>query len=263
MQKLKTKVEKSKSVSSITPKAIRSGANLLPVKGLIFAMAYAVINDHVSRSRSSEVAASMQKVSKQLKELMKLANDLQGAKDVSSIALYQSMKHSIAAYVGLFYALEHSTRDAYVENANGPSKRMKKEQNLLLIPAVMASQGEDKSEVAAYLTRNMYKVPFRVLYHSSKAAMHIELFEQAMGIKTAPDHMVKRFSSVLDRMEKKMKEIDNGRINPIEDEMLKNMFVTEAIHMSNNTDMKLAEFISEKVMPNTFNSKVANRIQRR
>lgn len=247
MQKLKAKIEKTKSASALNSKSIRSGANLLPIKGLIFAMAYAMINDHVSRSRSKDVASSMQRVSKYLKELMKLANELQRSGDVSSTALYASIRHAIIAYVSLFYALEHSTRNAYVDNANGASKRHGKEQNLLMIPAVMAANGEDKTDVTDYLVRNMYKVPFRVLYHSSKAAMHIELLEQAMGIKAAPDHMMKRFSSVLDRMEKKMKEIEDGKIDPEEDEKLKAMFIEEAIRLSNSADMKVAEFISEKV----------------
>ena len=84
-----------------------------------------------------------------------------------------------------------------------------------------------------------------------------------MGIKAAPDHMMRRFSSLLDRMERKMKEIEEGKINPMEDEMLKQMFIDEAIRLSNSADMKIAEFMNEKVMPNAFSHKVAHRMQRR
>lgn len=203
-------------------------------------------------------------MSKQLKELSIFATDLQKMREVSGSELYKHIKLATIAYVELFYSLDSKERDLFLQSCGGHhGKKITNEQNLLLIPAIMASRGEPKSHVTGFLIGAIYKIPFRVLYHSSKAAVHIELLQQAMGIKDTPDGPVKRFSDALARMDKVMQGIDEGSLSPDHDELFKQRFVEEAVLLSQSTEMKVADFISEKIMPNAFTDRMARKIIRR
>ena len=264
MQKLKTRNEKSKSAARALSLAIRCGANLLPLKGLLYAMAHAKASRHVTGSSKEQVRISLRRLNRQMKELAMLADDLQSMKDISGEELHKGIKRATATYVELFYNLNNDDRDSYLTSCSGHnSKKIANEQNLLLIPALMASRGESKDEITDFLSNNIYKIPFRVLYHSSKAAVHIELLEQAMGIKNAPEALIKNFSNALGNMVKCMDAIEQGSISPVADESLKQEFVDEAVLLSQQTDMKIADFISEKVMPSAFTDRMARRIVRK
>jgi hypothetical protein len=93
--------------------------------------------------------------------------------------------------------------------------------------------------------------------------VHIELLQQAMGIKDAPDGPIKRFSNALASMDNLMQRIEAGDLNPEIDEEAKGKFVDEAVLLSQSTDMKVADFISEKIMPNAFTDRLAKKIIRK
>ncbi len=244
--------------------AIRCGANLLPVKGLLYAMAHAKSSRHVAGSSKHGSAAAVRKLSAQMKELSEFATALQRMRQFSGSELYKNIKLATVSYVDLFYALDTKDRDAFLASyAGSHGKKIAHEQNLLLIPAIMASRGEPKSQVTSFLIGAIYKIPFRVLYHSSKAAVHIELLQQAMGIKDTPDGPVKRFSDALARMDKVMSSIEEGELRPEVDEDFKEKFVDEAVLLSQSTSMNIADFISEKVMPHAFTDRLARRVIRR
>ncbi|MFI5412488.1 MAG: hypothetical protein ACHQX1_01200 [Candidatus Micrarchaeales archaeon] len=252
------------SASKTLSLAIRCGANLLPVKGLLYAMAHAKSSRHVTGSSKSGAAETQRKLAKYMKELATLATDLQSMKEVSGSELYRHIRLATISYVDLFYSLEGKERDLYLTSCVGHhGKKIENENNLLLIPAIMASRGEPKSHVTSFLVNNIYKIPFRVLYHSSKAAIHIELLQQAMGLKNAPDSIMKRFSETLTGVESIMQSIEEGEIKPEEDEVMKQDFVEEAVTLSQSTDMKIADFISEKIMPNAFTDRMAKKIIRK
>ena len=244
--------------------AIKCGANLLPIKGLLYAMAHAKASRHVTGASKEKARIALRRLSKQMKALMMLADDLQKLKEISGEELYREIKRATELYVDLFYSLEEHERDSYLSSCSGHnSKKIANEQNLLLIPAIMASRNEDQEQLSNFLSSNIYKIPFRVLYHASKAAIHIELLEQAMGIKNAPEAMVKGFSNALGNMVKCIESIEQGNIRPELDEAFKYDFIEEAVVLSQSTDMKIADFISEKVMPSAFSERMAKRIIRK
>jgi hypothetical protein len=245
--------------------AIKCGANLLPVKGMLYAMAYANASGHVSRSTRRGADEARGKMSKQMKELALLASDLQRLRAASGSELYKGIKLAVISYVDLFYSLDSRERDLFITGCvpGRSRKKIMDEQNLLLIPAIMASRGEPKAKVTEFLISGVYKIPFRVLYHSSKAAIHIELLQQAMGLKGTPEASVKRFSDVLERVNDKMESIEEGDLRPEADENLKDRFVAEAVLLSQTTNMKIADFISERVMPNAFTDRLARKTIRR
>jgi len=228
-------------------------------------MAYANASNHVSRSSKHGTEEALRKMSKQMKELALLASALQKMEARSGSELYKSIKLATMSYVDLFYSLDNKERDLYISNC-APGRGRRKiidEQNLLLIPAIMASRGEPKSRVTTFLINGVYKIPFRVLYHASKAAVHIELLQQAMGLKGTPETSVRRFSDVLEKLSETMESIDNGDPRPEADENLKDKFVAEAVLLSQTTNMKIADFISERIMPNAFTDRIAKKVIRR
>ncbi len=265
MQRLKLSDRTRNTSASRLSLAIKCGANLLPVKGLLYAMAYAKASGHIVHSTKPGADEALRKMSKQMRELALLASDLQKMKATSGSELYKNIKLATISYVDLFYSLNSKDRDLYISSC-GPGRSRKKimdEQNLLLIPAIMASRGEPKAKVTAFLIGGVYKIPFRVLYHSSKAAMHIELLQQAMGLKGTPEAPVKRFSDVLEKINETMENIEEGDLRPEADENLKEKFVGEAVLLSQSTNMKIADFISEKIMPNAFTERLAAKVIRK
>jgi hypothetical protein len=266
LQKTKSRPDKTRGVSAskTLSLAIRCGANLLPVKGLLYAMSHAKSSRHVTGSSKATAAESVKKMSKYMKELSEFATGLQTMHDVSGSELYKQIKTATTSYVDLFYNMDTKERDLYLTSCVGHhGKKITNEQNLLLIPAIMASRGEPKSNVTSFLVNSIYRIPFRVLYHSSKAAMHIELLEQAMGIKSSPDKAMEKFSDALTKVDMRMQAIEDGTIRPEGDETLKEEFTTEAVLLSQTSDMKIADFISEKIMPNAFTDRIARRIIRK
>ncbi len=264
MLKLKARPERSKSAVKNLIVAIMCGANLLPVKGLIYAMSHARASRYVSSSQGKQAQANMKRLSKNLKELSLTATDLQKLQEVSGTALHRLIKNSTSSYIDMFYDLEPKERELYLASSGATRKKIANERNLLILPAMMASRGEPKAEVVHHLVNAVYKIPYHVLYHSSKAAIHTELLQQAIGFKSAPDEAVMgKFSDVLNRMDSRMKEIELGGIKPEHDESLKQEFVTEAVMLSQATDMHIADFMSEKIMPNAFTDRMARRIIRK
>ena len=232
---------------------------------MLYAMSHARASRYVTGSQKQEVHAALQRMGKYTRELSLLATDLQRMREVSGTAFHRQLRLATIAYVNVFYSMDNAKRDSYLESCVGHhTKKIANEQNLLLIPAIMASRGEPKNDVIQFLTNNIYKIPFRVLYHSSKAAVHIELLEQAMGIKAAPEEeQMRSFSETLGRLDRRMQEIADGTVKPEQDEVLKQEFIEEAIDLSQTSEMRVAEFMSEKIMPNAFTERIAKRMVRK
>ncbi len=228
-------------------------------------MAYAKASGHVVHSSKQGSDEALKKMSKQMRELSLFATDLQKMKSVGGSELYKSIKLATIAYVDLFYSIGARERDMFIEDCvpGRVRKKITDEQNLLLIPAIMAARGESKAKVTNFLIGGIYKIPFRVLYHSSKAAIHIELLQQAMGLKGMPEAPVKRFSDVLEKINTTMENIEDGDFRPESDENLKEKFVGEAVLLSQSTSMKIADFMSEKIMPSAFTDRLAAKIIRK
>ncbi|MCL5430368.1 MAG: hypothetical protein M1504_02730 [Candidatus Marsarchaeota archaeon] len=263
MQKQKSRGERRKASIITLVSAIRCGANLIPVKGLIYALSHAKANRHVAGSTRKAVKESVKNLNKSMKDLTTMSDDLRSMKDVTGVELNECIRSATASYVELFYALSIDERKQYLESSHSYTKRVPREENLLLIPALMASKGEPKDNIIDFLSSNIYKMPFRVLYHASKAAVHIELLEQSMGIKSAPEPLLNGFSKALNNISDCMNQIEEGNVRPEYDEAIKYDFIEEAVTLSTTSDMKIADFISEKVMPSAFTERMARRIIRK
>ena len=220
-------------------------ANLLPLRSLIYALSYTKYKvgmvDHIG--------AYARRLAPQVRILNSVAKSLGTANEINPDSLYRSIEGSVTPYVEMFYALEKEKREAYLNSLDGYAKpkHIRPEQNLLLVPALMAERGIPKEEVVSGLSRALYKAPFKALYDSSKAALHIALLEESMAIKKVPDRMLKDFSGSLTMLKSVIERIEEGEIEPHEDEKVKRRFISEAVAFSEASDVWVADFICERL----------------
>jgi hypothetical protein len=264
LQKEKTRINKNKSSFKRLSTAIKCGANLLPVVTMIYSMQHAKKSSYILETSNPIIRMSLQDMNEKIIMLKTTAKNLQKMKDIDDDELYKIIYNATTSYVNLFYHMSEDAIDNYIINSEGHiTKNINRENNLLLIPAILAARGEPSSDVINFITNNVYKVPFKILYHSSKAALHIELLEQSMGIKTISIQTLNNLNLLLQQLEKRTKEIEEGNIRLDENTLLKEKFIESIIEISYGKDLNIPEFISEKIMPNAFIERTTKKLIRK
>ena len=238
---------KSKTLRSTIPRAtsleIRAKANALPLKSLIYALSHTVANPIIENDAKNDgIGRRVQMLSRHIANLNRMADVLSRSGIVRADVMYREMASAATSYVNLFYAMRHSSRTGYIARCytDGTCSRVKPENTMLVMPALMATKREKRNRVASTLTRHLYSMPLRVVYRTSKAAMHVELLEQAMSVKHVPDSALRRFSSSLKKMDALIHAIENGAIDPQSDERLKELFIDEIVELSQRDDLMMA-----------------------
>lgn len=240
---------------------IRCRANILPLKSLLYATAHA--RQNVCKPRNSNASLYAHKLTSQMRNLSYMINSLNfsgkppkqpqqqpepGANPENPKEHSKGIESSVNTYVDLFYSVSKDERKTYMDSFNKrKSSKIKPERNLLIIPALMAELKQPKEDVSKGLFYALYKMPFKILYDSSKSALHVALLEQNMAIKSVPYETVERFSKSMTRLETRMRSIEKGLVNPHEDEEVKADFIEKAIEFSRTTDINIADLIAEKV----------------
>ena len=242
---------------------IRCRANVLPFKSLLYAIAHA--NKYVIKQRNSNASLYAHRLSTQMRDISSTVNSLRAATAISpSESLARGgnqdspdmnpdsnsgrIRSAINTYVELFYNISKEERKSYIESfGSGRKTKIKPERNLLIVPALMAELKLPKEEVSNGLFHSLYKMPFKVLYDSSKSALHVALLEQNMAIRTVPYDTVESFSKSMEKLESRMKEVDGGRVEPQEDEEIKADFIEKAMEFSKVTEINIIDLISERV----------------
>jgi hypothetical protein len=236
-------------------------ANILPVRSMIYALSYTKykigLADHLGPYARGFAS--------QIRSLNSLAKTLKSETEVEPGAYYRQIEGAVASYVDLFYAIGKEKRKAYLGTLDGFARprHIKPEQNLLLIPAVLADRRVPKEEVARELTRSLYKAPFKALYDSSKSALHILELERSMAIRRVPEHMLDGFSRSMERFGSRIAKIESGAIEPMEDERAKGRFVLDAIEFSDSSGVWVADFICEKLITREVELKKVHMLARR
>ena len=259
-QALRTSIPKSTSIE------IRAKANMLPIKSLIYALSHVIADPSVqSDARNDGIGRRVQMLSRHVSNLGRIANVLSRSGIVRPEMLYRTISSATTSYVNLFYAMKHGCRSSFIERCytDGTCGRVRPDSNILVMPALMATRKEKRNKVSSNIIRHLYSMPMKVVYRSSKSAMHVELLEQALSVKSISDSALRRFSASLKKMDALIGAIEAGAIDPGSDEQLKELFIDEIVELSLSEDIRLAEYVSEKLSTNSVNYKVARRIMRK
>ncbi|MDE1810667.1 MAG: hypothetical protein KGH66_01335 [Candidatus Micrarchaeota archaeon] len=244
-------MEASRSRSRIIDKAltigIKSRANSLPFKSLLYAMSHARLK--MGNSKAQVTTLHLKKLTQSQRIIHEIAKGLDAQEDPDPSAIYKHIKGATAHYVNLFYALTSEERTEYIAKIGRMklSREIRPEENLLLMPAINAELREQKSNVINTIANRLYRAPFKVLYDSSKSALHVALLERNMAIKSVPEQMLKNFSSIMSKMDEVIKSIDMGLIDATTFDEVKNEFVADAVNFSAQTEIGLVSVISERI----------------
>ena len=238
---------------------IRCRANILPLKAMLYAIAHARQKACKPRNSNStlyvprlttqmrELAASIDALNAHSSQPMRLAQSEPQA-DPDDPELHSGgIESSIRTYVDFFYTISKAERKEYMETFGNPRARVGAERNLLLIPALMAEMGQPKEEVSKGLFWHLYRMPFKVLYDSSKSALHVGNLLNNMAIRSVEYGTVDSFSKSMSRLEARIKAIEKGQIRPQEDERLKAEFIERAIGFSKITDINVIDIMAQRV----------------
>ena len=225
---------------------IRCRANLLPFKSIKYALQHAKLKLHGTRKSNANLY--VQKLQSKLKELDGTMDSFRDSVDIDPDRHSGELKSALDLYVELFYCISREERRQYINSFNATRYGgIIPQRNLLIIPALMAELNEPEQELSRALFCKLYCMPFKVLHESSKSALHVGILEQNMAIISVPYKNVERFSNSMSRLESRIKTIDEGSINPHEDEDLKADFIEKAAEFSNDTKIDIMDLISERV----------------
>ncbi len=241
---------------------IRCKANILPLKSLLYVIAHA--NKYVVKPKNSNASLYVHRLTAQMREIGAMANTLNGSGDINPDDHSSGIESAINAYVNLFYTATKDERKSYIESFNnGKKTKIKPERNLLIVPALMAELNQSKEEVSKGLFYYLYKMPFKILYDSSKSALHVALLEQNMAIRTVPYDTMEKFSQSMSKLESRIKSVEKGNIMPQDDEDTKADFIEKAIEFSKVTEINIIDLISERVGTESAIRTRMHRIMRR
>jgi hypothetical protein len=254
---------------------IRSRANLLPFKALIYVTSSAVLKS--PKSSRARLKDQYRNMTNSIKVLNAYADRLYGAaagpgmpgaggsppSEPDPYSMADTLKSAVDNYVSLFYSMATHERSMYIKSMSSFKHRVKRESNMLFIPAIFAEEGEDHKVVKAGLFKHLYSMPFKMLYNTSKSGLRIMLLQNGMAIKSINYEMVHDFSKSVSVLDAKILEIGEGRISPIKDEELKTNFIDQAVKMSKETDINIAEIISDRVRTEGHIMREAQRLMRR
>lgn len=259
-------LEKTKSRPRLRSRGIsveiRCKSNIMPLKSLLYAMAYAI--KYVVRPKNSNATLFVHKLVVHTKNLNSMATSLKGSAEIDPKTHSQGIQSAVNAYVDLFYNASRDERKFFIEEFNKRVKtKVRMERNLLVLPALVAELKLPKDEVSKKLFYSLYKMPLKILFDSSKTALHVALLEQNMAISTVPYDTVEKFSKSMSKLESRIKSVEKGEIDPDEDEDVKADFIEKAVEFSKATEINIADLISEKVGTDSAISARMHRIMRR
>jgi hypothetical protein len=256
---------------------IRSRANLLPFKALIYVTSTAVLKS--PKSSKMRLREQYRNLTNSIKVLNSYADRLYGAagsppypgpgspsapgSEPDPFSMADTMKSAIDNYVSLFYSMTTHERSAYIKAMSGMGHRVKRESNMLFVPAIFSEAGDDHKVVKAGLFKYLYSMPFKMLYNTSKSGLRLMLLQNGMAMKSVNYETVHEFSKLVSVLDARIMEISDGKISPIKDEELKNQFIEQAVKMSKETDINIVEIISDRVRTEGHIMKEAQRLMRR
>ncbi|MDE1865467.1 MAG: hypothetical protein KGH94_02410 [Candidatus Micrarchaeota archaeon] len=253
---------------------IRSRANLLPFKALIYVTSNAVLKS--PKASKARLKDQYKNLTNTIKILNTYADRLYGAggpnpsapgkpspSEPDPYSMADTMKSAIDNYVSLFYSMATHERSAYVKSMSAVKHKLKRESNMLFIPAIFAEDNEDPKVVKAGLFKHLYSMPFKMLYNTSKSGLRLMLLQNGMALRSVNYEMVHEFSKSVSVLDARILEISEGRISPIKDEELKTNFIDQALKMSKETDINIAEIISDRVRTEGHIMREAHRLMRR
>ncbi len=242
MEKLRTR--RTTKISSLT-KSIRSRANLMPFNALSYVSSLAMLK--MPKSHKADFRASYSRLSSELHNANLFATRLHEASEPDPYSMADAMRSGVSAYVDIFYQLDGHQIARYIEQASMQRYPFPHEKNMLFVPALMSQIGEDQGEVERRMFSHLYAIPFRVLHSSSKSALKVLLMENSIAIRSFDYNVLGSFSRSVAELDTRIKRISAGAVNPIEDEKLKTRFIDDAVRISEETDINVAEAISQKV----------------
>ena len=263
----RTRIPSLKSAIRPLTIEIRSRANLLPFKALLYATSIAVLKS--PKSSKARLREQYKTLSNSIKLLNAYAARLYDAagpdpSEPDPYSMADTMRSAVDSYVSLFYSMTTHERGLYVKTVSAAMKhRVKRESNMLFMPAILSEAGDDQKTVKGGLFRHLYSMPFRMLYNSSKASLRLMLMQNGMAIKSINYEMIHEFSKSVSVLDGRILDITDGKISPIKDEELKSQFVEQAVKMSRETDINIVEIISDRVRTESHIMREAQRLMRR
>jgi hypothetical protein len=247
---------------------IRTRANLLPFKALIYVTTCAVLKS--PKSSKVRLRENYKNLSNSIRVLNTYAARLYAAADSNPPgdepdpdSMTETLKAAVDNYVSLFYSMNTGERTTYVRSMSMVRHRVRRESNMLFIPAILGEAGEDQKAVKIGLFKHLYAMPFRMLYNTSKSGLRLMLLQNGMAIKSINYETVHEFSKSVSMLDARILEIEEGKINPAKDEALKGYFIDQAVKMSKETDINVVEIISDRVRTESQIMKEAQRLVRK
>ncbi len=228
--------------------SIRKGISRLPLKSLHYAISYLMLDPCSAKARSgTSEARRLATIARHKAAIESILSDASDSH--TKEAIHSKITSAANSYVGFFYSIDEAARKAFIDRADKStmSDRIPKKNNLILIPAIMASRGERRSRAMAQLLRWLYSAPLVFLQKSSKTAMHIELLQQSIGLKDIADSSMKRLSLTMNQLDSAIERIMGGGFRFEEDSMLADIAVNEIVAISEAERLSIADFISEKL----------------
>ncbi len=227
-------------------KEICCRVNLMPFQSMIYAISYARLG--AKTKRGSRASSYRHKLLAHLNTLKVLAKLLQSSVEVDSTLSYMNTKSAVNNYVNLFYSMTDNERSNYLGTASAHVLgRVKPENNLLLVPAMMASAGRPKRTAISNIEISLYKNTYKLLYEASSSALQVMHFRQRTAIEHIPEAATAEFTKNLAKLDSRIRSIEHGRINPESDESLKRAFILSAIDFSVSHCSSALDTVSEKL----------------
>ena len=221
-------------------------SSLMPFQSLIYALSYVRLS--AKTKKDSHARSYKRKLLAHLNTLRTLAKLLQSSVEVDPTLAYMNTKSAVNNYVNLFYAMSDKERSDYLCTASARVLgRLKPENNLLLVPAMMASSGKPKRTVISSVEIALYKKPFKLLYEASSSALQVMHFRQRVAIERFSETATSAFSASLAKLDSRIRSIEHGMINPESDEALKREFVLNALDFSSAHSSGALDVVSEKL----------------
>lgn len=267
----RTKFPTLKSARRSQTVEIRSRANLLPFKALIYAVSSAQLKaPRSSRERLREQFKNLTNSMRILNLYAERFYNASGptpsgpnASEPDPLSSTETIKTAIDNYVSLFYCMTTHERASYIRALSGMRHKVKNESNMLYFPAIMSEAGEEQKTVKGDLFKHLYAMPFRILCNSSKTGLRVMLQQTGMAVGSVKYEVMHDFSKSVSLLDARMLDIASGKINPIKDEELKEEFLEQAVKMSRETDINIVEIISDRVRTDSHIRKEALRLMRR
>ncbi len=256
--KLKRNARKTDAAS------IRKRLIMLPLKSLLYAISY-LMSDPCSEGvkKGTTAARRIATIRRHREILHSMLTNQQGPDGLKEVR--SRIASAVNSYVGFFYSIDDPARIAFIERADRHkmSDRIPKAKNLIIIPAIMACAKEKRGKAMAHLSRWLYASPLAFLRKSSKAAMHIELLQQSIGLKDIGESSMKRLSLSMNQLDSAIERIMQGGFRIEEDSMLTELAVNEIVAISEAERLSIADFISEKLHDDELSGENAARMIRK